>query len=78
MTRSSNGVVAQKAIDRSSPLAMRDTGDRIAFRGVDQGTMRQHYDCSATCSCGARFDDRSLAGLRNQLALHVIACSGVI
>lgn len=63
--------------DRSIPLAMRDTGDRIAFRGVDQGTMRTAYRCSADCQCGHKLEDVSLAGLRDQLALHVISCSGV-
>lgn len=53
-----------------------DSGREVAFRGVDQGTTRQNYTCSATCSCGARFDAGSLTCLRDCLALHVIDCRG--
>ena len=54
-----------------------DSGRGITNRGVDQGTMRMTYNCSATCCCNATFVASSLARLRDQLACHVIDCGGV-
>ena len=73
---------------RAGRFLARDTGADIAFAGVDrharaasQGgdrarVCRHRYDCSATCSCGDRFNAQSLAGLRDQLALHMLDCPG--
>jgi len=64
-----------KAADMGSsePPHQRGSG---RFYGRDTGVMVKRLYVSGGCSCGAHFEDDTLAGLRDQLALHVVACAG--